>query len=120
MNEDFKRCVDSLHPSFERLVMMQPVRPCSLPKVLPSRGVYLFSEGGVHLYAGRTNRMRTRLQEHCRASATHNSAPFAFQLARESTGMTAVSYKTEGGREALCLDATFSAAFAMCKTRVRN
>lgn len=120
MNEDFKQCVESLHPSFVRLVAMPPVKPCGLPKVMPQRGVYLFSEADVHLYVGRTNRMRKRLQEHCRTSSGHNSAPFAFLLARESTGLTTATYKAEGGREAMCLDAAFSGAFSECKARVRN
>jgi hypothetical protein len=120
MNEDFRKCVESLHPSFERLVAMQPLKSCNLPTLIPRRGVYLFSETDVHLYVGRTNRLRARLQEHCRASSGHNSAPFAFLLAREQTGRITATYKSEGGREAMCLDATFAAIFTSCKLRVRN
>jgi hypothetical protein len=35
MNDEFRQCVESLHPSFERLVAMRPAKPCSLPKLMP-------------------------------------------------------------------------------------
>jgi hypothetical protein len=120
VNEDFKECVESLHPSFERLVAMQPFKPCGLPAIMPKRGIYLLSEGELHLYVGRTNRMRARLAEHCRASSDNNSASFAFLLARLVTGMTKASYQTKGGCKALCLDPTFRAAFTEAKSRVRD
>lgn len=50
---------------------MEPVKATSLPQRMPKAGAYLFSEGERHLYVGRSNRLRQRLQEHCRASATH-------------------------------------------------
>jgi hypothetical protein len=87
MNDAFRKHVESLHPAFERLMGMPPVKVCSLPKQMPKRGVYLFSEGDSHLYVGRTNRLRQRLAEHCRKSSTHNSAPFAFLLARNASEM---------------------------------
>lgn len=87
MNDTFRAHVESLHPSFERLMAMRPVSARSLPPNVPQRGIYLFSEGDDHLYVGRTNRMRDRLQEHCRPSSTNNSAPFAFILARKATGL---------------------------------
>ncbi|WP_154660911.1 GIY-YIG nuclease family protein [Microvirga lotononidis] len=33
---------------------------------MPSRGVYLFSEGEGHLYVGRSNNLRRRYGLHCR------------------------------------------------------
>src|SRR5208282_3458129 len=86
MNESFREHVESLRPSFERLMAMPPAKVCALPKDIPARGIYLFSEGPKHLYTGRSNRMRKRLQEHCRKSSTIDSAPFAFLLARDATG----------------------------------
>jgi hypothetical protein len=87
---------------------------------MPQRGIYLFTENGKHLYVGRTNRMRPRLQEHCREGSPHNSAPFAFLLAREATGMKTASYKTAGGRADLCNDPAFGLAFVAAKARVRD
>ncbi len=120
MNEIFRAHVESLHPAFERLMAMPPVKPCSLPINMPSRGIYLFTETGIHLYVGRTNRMRQRLREHCRASSTHNSAPFAFLLAREATGQTVATYQVRGSRAQLEQDPVFRQAFTAAKARVSN
>ena len=95
---------------------MRPVNARSLPTVLPARGIYLFSEGDRHMYVGRTNRMRARLQEHCRPSSGHNSAPFAFNLAREATGQTSASY--HGTRDKLDEEPSFNAAFVAAKEQV--
>lgn len=120
MNGMFRTHVESLHPSFERLMAMPPIKACALPKKMPVRGIYLFSEGDKHLYVGRTNRLRRRLTEHCRKGSTHNSAPFAFLLARVASGKTAVSYRPKGSRAELEKDTTFMSAFATAKSRVSN
>jgi hypothetical protein len=118
MNETFRAHVESLHPSFDRLMAMTPVKVCALPKAMPARGIYLFSEGDTHLYVGRTNRLRKRLKEHCRKSSTHNSAPFAFLLARKLSGMVSASYQPKGSRAQLERDGTFGPAFVVAKSRV--
>src|SRR5439155_21282667 len=120
MNETFRAHVESLHPSFERLMAMPPVKVCALPKTMPAHGIYLFSEGDKLLYVGRTNRLRQRLTEHCRRSSTHNSAPFAFLLARAASGMTSASYQPNGSRSQLEKDLTFGRAFGVAKSRVSN
>jgi hypothetical protein len=120
MNETFRAHVESLHPSFQRLMAMPPVNVCALPKTMPARGIYLFSEGNKHLYVGRTNRLRKRLKEHCRKSSTHNSAPFAFLLAREASGMVSASYQRNGSRAQLEKDRTFGPSFLAAKARVSN
>ena len=98
---------------------MAPVSAPTLLRGMPERGVYLFSEGKKHLYVGRTNRLRQRLQEHGRPSSRHNSAPFAFLLAREETGRTTATYQTKGSRGELEADPLFAAAFTAAKERVR-
>lgn len=120
MDNRFAEFVESLQPSFQRLAAMSPVKVESLPKAMPKAGIYLFSENERHLYVGRSNRIRQRLQEHCRPSATHNSAPFAFRLARRSTGRTAATYKSDGSRKELEEDPQFKEAFAQAKQRVRR
>jgi predicted GIY-YIG superfamily endonuclease len=99
---------------------MRPVRFSSLPTAIPARGVYLFSEGETHLYVGRTNGIRKRLQNHCRLGGTHFTATFAFRIAREETGKLKASYKKEGSRAALASDPMFAAAFAKAKSRVNG
>ena len=74
--------VEALEPAFRQLVTMEPVTVARLPQDIPKAGIYLLSERGRHLYVGRTNRMRARLQRHCRPSSGRNSATFAFHLAR--------------------------------------
>lgn len=119
MHETFRTHIESLHPSFERLIAMTPVTTATLPRMIPSRGVYLFSEGTNHLYVGRTNRLRPRLQEHSRAASRHNSAPFAFLLAREATGNKTATYRSIGSRRELEADPVFAEAFIAAKRRVR-
>jgi len=120
MHESFKLYVETLHPSFEQLLRMRPVKIASLPKPLPEKCVYLFSEGTEHLYVGRTRRLRNRLRQHSIAGAQHNQAVFAFRLAREMTGRTIPAYSVEGSRKALSADALFDKAFTEAKARVRN
>jgi predicted GIY-YIG superfamily endonuclease len=120
MNEVFRKHVESLHPSFERLMAMPPSKVCALPRSMPNHGIYLFSEGSAHLYVGRTNRLRQRLSEHCRKSSTHNSAPFAFLLARAQCDMQRASYKSEGSRAELEKHEVFRPAFIAAKLRVSN
>ena len=99
---------------------MTPVSVPSLPREMPSAGIYLFSEGDKHLYVGRTNRLRERLQEHCQPGSDHYSATFAFRLAREATGNLSASYTKKGSRSALEKDPEFQVAFTNAKERVRR
>jgi len=122
MDDSFRDAVEALDPSFRRLIAMDPVTAHPLPRGIPerrARGVYLFSEGEQHLYVGRTNRLRPRLLEHGRPSSGHDSAPFAFRLAREKTGITTATYQTKGSRRELEADPPFAESFTDAKQRVR-
>jgi hypothetical protein len=120
MHKRFAHIVDSLHPSFERMLAMKPVSPSSLPKVMPLSGIYLLSEGKAHLYVGRSRNIRKRLGRHCRPGATYRMAAFAFQLAREETGHLKATYKTNGSRAQLFADPEFRKAFDRAKERIRK
>ncbi len=120
MDDHFKELIEGLHPSFERLLAMSPVKIGALPRNMPKAGIYLFSEGNSHLYVGRTNRIRHRLNEHARPSSTHNLAPFAFRLARGATGRISASYVPDGSRSDLENDPHFKEAFIAEKKRVRS
>ena len=54
----------------------------------PQRGVYVFyagEEGNEEpIYVGRSNNMKERIQTHSRASSSQNSAPLAFNMARDA------------------------------------
>ena len=107
MNKKFRDHIEALEPSFKALLDMPAVHAAALPREVPPRGIYLFSEGRQHLYVGRSNRIRKRLHGHCRLSSDHNSATFAFRIAREETGNRTATYSTEGSRGcvASCRDA---------------
>lgn len=120
MNQIFKQYIESLEPSFQRLIQMTPVTVANLPLDTPRAGIYLFTEAGQHLYVGRTNTIRKRLQNHCRPSSGHNSATFAFRLARGITGQTVATYTEQGSRTDLENDPVFGPVFIAQKARVRN
>ncbi|MFI5298066.1 MAG: GIY-YIG nuclease family protein [Polyangiales bacterium] len=118
MDSDFAKLVESLDPKFQTLRSMTPVTYAALPKDMPIRGIYLFSDGDEHLYVGRTNDIRRRLGWHCRPGSTHNQATFAFRIARQATGKLKASYAVKGSRADLVKDALFADAFATAKRRL--
>lgn len=123
MNEKFRQHIESLHPLFERLRNSTPFQFASLQNVfpaniLPKAGIYLFSDGEHHLYVGRTNNIRKRLQQHCRPGSSHNSAPFAFRLAREARKVPQATYTIHGARAHLLQDPDFALAFTDAKARL--
>jgi hypothetical protein len=120
VNEKFRKHVEDLEPTFQLLVQKRPVTSVSLPSDLPKRGIYLFSEAEKHLYVGRTDNLRRRIQDHCRESSNHNKATFAFRIARRETGRTQASYRTSGSRGELETDPVFRPAFVRAKARIRS
>jgi predicted GIY-YIG superfamily endonuclease len=120
MDPGFTRLVESLEPKYQALVGMAPVRYGSLPRELPIRGIYLFSEGTAHLYVGRTNRLRERLRGHCVPSGSHFTATFAFRIARTTTGRIAASYSKSGSRADLLKDEAFASTFEAAKRRIAS
>jgi len=92
MDDGFKQYLETLHASFERLVAMRPHSVDALSRIVPLECVYLFSEDGRPLFAGRTRKLRQRFRNHCGNASGHNQAVFAFKLARELTGRTKAGY----------------------------
>lgn len=72
---------------------------------IPQRGVYVLYEESRPIYVGRSNRLGDRLLEHGRPSSTHNSAPFAFNLAKEEAAKRGVD--TSQARNQLEKDTVF-------------
>lgn len=121
MNETFRQHVEALHPAFELLVAAAPFRYADLPRQpVPRQGVYLLTEHGRHLYAGRSDNIRQRLRNHCAVSATHKTAAFAFRLTREACGVLKASYRPEGSRADLMTQEHFRTAFEAQKARLRE
>lgn len=119
MDENFRKHVEALHPLYEELLRCRPFTFATLPNQLPKAGIYLFSEADRYLYVGRTNGIKKRLQQHCRPGSSHNSAPFAFRLAREERNVLKASYKKEGSRSHLLQDPDFANSFIEAKARLR-
>lgn len=82
MNTKFKKIVDNFPDLMEQLVNSL-ARPWDNLGNLPQKGIYVFFENKHPMYVGRSNRMKNRIKEHGQPSSTHNSAPFAFNLAKE-------------------------------------
>lgn len=121
MHEKFRHYTETLHPKFEALVSQSPVTTGVLPPEIKGAGVYMFSEGGTNLYVGRTRNVRARYGQHTRLSSGHNSAPFAFKLARQMTGYLKAEYKAgEKSRAGLLMNAEFAAAFQQSLERVKR
>jgi hypothetical protein len=120
LNPQFSEALRTLEPSLQALLAFPPIHPTKLPTNLPSAGIYLFSEAGRHLYVGRSNDLRSRVQMHVRASAKTNQAAFAYRLARETAGILKVSYKKLAPEEDWSLVEPFLSAFPAAKERIRN
>ena len=85
--------------------------------VPPVACVYLFTEGGIHRYVGRTRNANRRLGEHTRPSSKENSAPFAFNVARAEARSGGLD--VAGSRTAVAALPGFNEHFAAAKKRVR-
>jgi hypothetical protein len=119
MNDDFRRFVEQLHPKYEALIAREPVKFNGLrPRDVPKSGVYVFSEGDSHLYAGRSKNMHGRLRMHC--YGTPDQSALAFKLAREATGKIKATYTPAGSRTELMADPRFARAFQEAQTRIRE
>ena len=118
MDDKFRVLIDDLPKKYEELISMRPLTVDTVPSDCPTGGIYLFTENGVHLYAGRTKRrIKERLKYHV---GTADDCPFAWHLARKETGKTEASYKTEGSRRHLLTQPHFRQAYQRAKERIRQ
>ena len=115
MNDGFKELVDRLPGLLEELVQKE-LRDRTDLGGIPEKGIYVFFEEGRPIYVGRSNRMKCRIQEHGRPSSTHNSAPFAFNVAKKAAGKKGVDVSEK--RAELEKDQTFAPLFSEAKERV--
>ncbi|HDS44515.1 MAG TPA: hypothetical protein ENN68_00165 [Methanomicrobia archaeon] len=115
MNKEFKKLVDRLPSLLEELVG-SPLILWSNLENLPERGIYVFYEDGKPLYVGRTNRMKNRIKQHGWSSSKHNSAPFAFNLAKKIAEEKELDVSKP--RAKLEEDPTFANLFSEAKARV--
>ena len=118
MDTSFRELISGLHEKYLELVSMQPVTIDTTPNNCPIGGVYLFTENGKHLYAGRTKReISVRLKAHVN---TAKDCPFAWHLAREVMGVEKATYKKEGSRNHLLTQPQFKQVYDSAKDRIRK
>jgi hypothetical protein len=120
LNPRFAANIAGLHAMFEALLACPAFSPAKLPPDFQGAGVYLFSEAGRHLYVGRSDNLRRRIQTHIRPSAGTNQAAFAYRLARESAGIYKVSYKPLPPESDWSQVEPFVSAFPASKERIRK
>jgi len=115
MNNKFKEIIDQFPELMQQLVD-SPLRQRNSLGDIPKKGIYVFYENEKPIYVGRSNRMKDRIQEHGRKSSYHNTATFAFILAKKITNEQGIDIKKN--RDALESDSTFSDIFIKQKERV--
>ena len=118
VNERFAALVESLEAKCHELLTIPPVAAADVPSGTPVGGIYLFSEGDVHLYAGRTKR---RICERIRNQfgANPSAASLPWLIAREATGRRA-TYRTIGSRDDLLADSKFRTEYESARARIRE
>ena len=103
-------------PILLKQLTSQPLRPWNDRGILPQKGVYVFYEKGKPMYVGRTNSMSRRLQGHCNRSSGHNSATFAFNIAKREAIRRGIDVQLT--RSQLQVVPAFSKLYFKAKERV--
>jgi len=81
----FGKIVESFPALFEELEKSPSCQRLEIPQNL-TQGIYVFYENGEPQYVGRCGRkgrLKKRILEHSRPSSGHNTATFAFLIAKE-------------------------------------
>ena len=115
MNAKFEKIINQVSDLMQQLAN-SPLRQRNSLGDIPNKGIYVFYENEEPIYVGRSNRMKDRIQEHGRKSSYHNSATFAFILAKEIANEQGIDINKT--RNALESNSTFSDIFLEQKERV--
>ena len=116
VNNEFRGLVERM-PELLKDLKEQKARTMDDLNGIPTRGVYVFYERNKPLYVGRSNRLKSRIREHCGESSTHTSATFAFNLAKEEMG---IDQRTRVTRKELEKAPGFDRAFYEARMRVKD
>ena len=103
-------------PTLLKQLTSQPLRPWNDRGILPHKGVYVFYEDGKPMYVGRTKSMSRRLQQHGNPSSGHNSATFAFNIAKREAIKKEMNVQMT--RNQLQVDPAFSKLYLEAKAKV--
>lgn len=106
-----------MEPLLDRLLDCEPHERGKRPAAPELPGVYLFTEAGKPIHVGQTRNFRQRWGQHTRPSSPENSAPFAFNIARQEAERRKLN--VTGSRKIVSALPHFAELFAAAKTRVR-
>lgn len=115
MDKKFLAYVNKLPKPMEKLKNSDLLDRNNLGNI-PKSGIYVFYENKKPIYVGRSNGMKSRIQNHGRRSSGHNSATFSFMLAKEKAEKLGIDIKLE--RKVLEKDPQFDELFKDAKARV--
>ena len=82
MQDRFNECAQ-LMPKYMNKLKASPQYYRNELGDIPESGIYVFYEKGKAIYVGRSKGLKERIQQHSRPSSMHNSASFAFRIAKE-------------------------------------
>jgi hypothetical protein len=114
----FSEILDQIEPLLDQLLGCEPHRRGHRPAAPELPGVYLFTENGKPIYVGQTRNFRRRWGEHTRPSSPENSAPFAFNIARQEAIREDLDMM--GSRKAVSKLPDFAELFDAAKLRVSS
>lgn len=112
----FGEIIDSLHELFDELMSCDLVEKKDIPKKVHQKGIYVFYENNRPIYVGRSRDIAKRIRRHSRPSSKHNSASFAFLLAKEQAKVNGMNLKRT--RKNLEADPLFNEIFMKQKKRI--
>jgi len=115
MNQEWNILMQQMPGLLEQLTS-QPLRPWNDRGALPQKGIYVFYEAGKPIYTGRSNSVKQRINQHCRPSSGHNSATFAFIIAKREASKKGVNINVT--RSQLEANPTFTRLYLKAKERV--
>ena len=116
MNKKFSDIIDSLPELQKQLIHSSQIYRDNLGSI-PKSGIYVFYENETPMFVGRTNSMKKRIMTQGRPGSSHNTAPFAFLIAKETAEEKGIDVigRTRGELER---DHTFNDLFTQSKNRV--
>jgi len=115
MSKEWNDLIERM-PTLLKQLTSQLLRPWNDRRILPQKGVYVFYEDEKPIYIGRTNNMSSRLNQHGNPSSGHNSATFAFNIAKREAIKKEMNIQMT--RSQLQADPAFSKLYLQAKARV--
>jgi hypothetical protein len=117
MGEDILQVDNKMHELMKNL-LNAPLLSRDNLKDIPSKGLYVFYENDTPIYVGISgkNRMKKRIMGHGRKSGVHNSATFAFNIAKKDAEKIGLNIKEK--RKILQKIPEFADLYTQAKERV--